>query len=156
MGRAEINLWFSVLYYLHLFLHFFFNNKKSARILFFWNIWNISGDLLLAMLMNASCYTRCSLFLLYTCRWSTLYKNLQFFSSCKEAFDTHIDLHLFLQTTTAIVRNISRDLFWPIVVSVCKNKWGLICVSKWSMYGNIVNFYKELTIDTLHPWNGWV
>ena len=49
-----------------------------------------------------------------------------------ETFDKHIDLYLFLQTATAIGRNISRDLFWPMAVFVYIYKWGSICVSRGS------------------------
>ena len=57
-------------------------------------------------------------------------------ASLIDTFVTQIDLHFFLQTDTAIGRNKSRDLFWPMTVSVSENKWGLICVSKGSIYEN--------------------
>ena len=39
-----------------------------------------------------------------------------------ESFDLYFYGHLFLQASTVIGQNESRDLFDPITVAACKNK----------------------------------
>jgi len=55
-----------------------------------------------------------------------------------EPCDLQFDLHLFLQTATAIGKTKSRDLFRPIAVAACKKKWRSNCMSKSSIVGILV------------------
>ena len=40
-----------------------------------------------------------------------------------EPFYLEFDVNLFLQEITGIGQNKTRDLFYPIIVAACKNKW---------------------------------
>ena len=54
-----------------------------------------------------------------------------------EALDLHFDVHLFWQAATVIGSTESRDLFRPITVVACKNKWR----SNYKSKGSIGNMF---------------
>ena len=51
-----------------------------------------------------------------------------------EPFDLYFDLHLFLEAATVFDWNKSRDLFQPITVAACKNKYRSNYKSKGSIF----------------------